>query len=330
MRYILLILLFFIFMPAAEAMPEAIVFTFAGDCTLGSDENFGYEDTLPAVIDAHQGDLSYVFRSVAPLFAADDLTVVNLEGAFTNRGTRQPKTFAFRGSPAYSRMLSLAGVDAANLANNHIYDYGDSGFYDTITSLQRENIHYFGEHHILRTSVKGLPVALVGYFVIYADYETKSRLAADIAALKAEGRMVIASFHWGTEGSYFPNADQRELAHYSIDQGADIIIGHHPHVLQGIEFYKGRPIAYSLGNFAFGGNANPHDKRTMLLQVKVTPGISAISVRVIPACISSVNYINNYQPTLLDTTEKAWFFDWFNTISSVVFPNEDWVIVNHW
>jgi poly-gamma-glutamate capsule biosynthesis protein CapA/YwtB (metallophosphatase superfamily) len=318
-------------MPAAQAMPEGIVFTFAGDCTLGSDENFGYEGTLPATIDAQQGDFSYVFRNVAPVFAADDLTVVNLEGTFTASGTRQPKTFAFRGPPEYARMLSIASIEAVNLANNHSYDYGDKGFYDTLAALNSTNIRHFGEHDILRRTVKGVPVGLAGYLGFSADYETKARIAADIAALKAEGRIIIISFHWGVEGSYFPDTDQRELAHYAIDQGADIVFGHHPHVLQGIEFYKGRPIAYSLGNFAFGGNANPYDKRTMLFQVKVTKGINLeFAVRVIPARLSSVRYLNDYQPTLLDGNEKLHFFDWFNTISSAAFLSDDWVKVSLW
>jgi len=328
MRFILLFALFFLLMPAAHAMPDGIVFTFAGDCTLGTDENFGYEGTLPAVVDAHHGDLSYVFRSVAPIFNADDLTVVNLEGTLTDRGIRQSKTFAFRGPPSYARMLSLSGIEAVNLANNHTYDYGQEGFDETLAALGRENILYFGDQHILRTTIKGTPVGLAGYLGFYADFDTKWRLAADISALKSEGRIVVVSFHWGVEGSYFPDGDQLELAHYAIDQGADVVIGHHPHVLQGIEFYKGHPIAYSLGNFAFGGNANPYDKRTMLLQVKFSPGAKpAIAVRVIPARLSSVEYSNDYQPTLLQDNEKAWFFQWFSTISPAVFTSDDWVKV---
>lgn len=325
MRLLLLIALFFILTPAAYAMPDGIVLTFAGDCTLGVDENFGYQGTLPATVDAHHGDLSYVFRKVAPIFAADDFSVVNLEGTLTDRGARQPKTFAFRGPPSYARMLFLGGIEAVNLANNHTYDYGREGFEDTLDALARENILSFGDRHILRVTVRDIPFGFVGYLGFYADFDTKRRLAADISALKAEGRIVVASFHWGVEGSYFPDADQRELAHFSIDQGADIVIGHHPHVLQGIEFYKGRPIVYSLGNFAFGGNANPYDKRTMLFQVKVLPGArTAFAVRVIPARLSSVEYTNDYQPTPLEGFEKESFFLWYNTISPVFFRNDDW------
>lgn len=328
MRLIFLLTLFLATMPAGHALSEEIVMTFAGDCTLGSDVNFGYDGTLPAVIDSHQGDLSYVFRNVAPFFAADDFTVVNLEGTFTDRGTRQPKTFAFRGPPSYARMLSIAGVEAVNLANNHTHDYDHQGYSDTLAALSRENILYFGEEQILRTTIKGIPVGVVGYFGFYADYNLKRQISADMAALKAEGRIIIACFHWGVEGSYFPDEDQLELARFSIDQGADIIIGHHPHVLQGIDFYRGRPIAYSLGNFAFGGNANPYDKRTMLFQVRITPSVTpAIAVRVIPARLSSVEYFNDYQPTPFSTGEKELFFQWFNTISPVHFPNDNWIQV---
>ncbi|MDR3591934.1 MAG: CapA family protein [Negativicutes bacterium] len=329
MRIILLFALFFTLMPAAYAVPAGIVLTFAGDCTLGSDEHFGYEGTLPAVVDAHQGDLSYVFRSVSPIFYADDLTVVNLEGTLTAHGVRQPKTFAFRGPPVYALMLSVSGIEAVNLANNHTYDYGQEGFDDTLAALARENILYFGQQHLLRTTLRDIPVGLAGYLGFYADFDTKRNLAAAIGALKSEGRVVVVSFHWGVEGSYFPDVDQRELAHYAIDQGADAVIGHHPHVLQGIEFYKGHPVAYSLGNFAFGGNADPYDKRTMLLQLRITPGtVPSIAVRVLPARLSSVAEYNDYQPTLLTGDEKADFFQWFSTISPVKFTNDDWVNVS--
>ncbi len=325
MRFVFFFALLFALVPATHAAPDGIILTFAGDCTLGSDVNFGYEGTLPAVIDAHQGDLGYVFRNVAAIFAADDLTVVNLEGTLTDRGTRQPKEFAFRGPPAYAGILARGGVEAACLANNHTYDYGDEGYAATVEALRRHNVAWFDEGRVLRTTAGGLPVGLAGYAGFYAADTLKDRVAADIAALKAEGRFVVACFHWGVEGSYFPDGDQRELARHAIDRGADAVIGHHPHVLQGIEFYRGRPIAYSLGNFAFGGNINPHDKRTMLLQIRLRQGAAA--VRVIPASLSSVDYVNDYQPALLAGDDKTRFFQWYNTISAVQFPGDDWLAV---
>ncbi len=325
MRLLFFIALLFALTPAAHAAPDGIVLTFVGDCTLGSDINFGYEGTLPAVIDAHHGDLSYVFRNVAAIFAADDLTVVNLEGTLTDRGTRQTKEFAFRGPPSYARMLALGGVEAASLANNHTYDYGDEGYSDTINALNRNGIAWFDEGRVLRTAAGGIPVGIVGYAGFYATDGLKEQLAAAIASLKAEGRFVAVCFHWGIEGSYLPDGDQVELAHHAIDRGADLVVGHHPHVLQGIEFYKHRPIAYSLGNFVFGGNMNPNDKRTMLLQIRLRQG--AVAVRVIPACISSVDHINDYQPRLLAGDEKTRFFRWYNTISAVQFQGDDWVSV---
>lgn len=326
MRLIFSLCFFLIIISGAAAASESIILTFAGDCTLGSDENFGYEGTLPAVIDAHQNDYSYVFRNVAPIFKADDLTIVNLEGTFTYRGERQAKTYAFRGPPPYARMLAFAGIEAVSLANNHTYDYGEQGYADTVAALSRENIVYFGDQYLGRITAKNVPIGLTGYLGFYADKNLKEQLASDITALKGEGRLVVVCFHWGVEGDYMPDGDQYELAHYAIDQGADIVIGHHPHVLQGIEFYKGRPIAYSLGNFAFGGNANPYDKRTMVFQVKVTPGRQSVfAVRVLPARISSVEYFNDYQPSLLYGDEQSYFFQWFSNISPVSFTTDDWI-----
>lgn len=328
MRLAVILAIFLAITPLTYAAPGEIVLTFVGDCTLGSDANFGYEGTMPAVIDAHGGDLGYVFRNVAAIFAADDFTVVNLEGTLTSRGLRQPKTYAFRGPPSYARILSLASIEAVNLANNHTYDYGDEGFADTLAALKGEGILWFGEGYILRATINGIPIGIAGYRGFYASDGLKRQIAADIGELKSEGRIVAACFHWGSEGSYFPDGDQLELAHYSIDQGADIVIGHHPHVLQGIEFYKARPIAYSLGNFAFGGNANPADKRTLVFQVKIKQGLRpSFAVRVIPARLSSVEEYNDYQPTPLPAGDRDGFFQWFNTISPSQLPGDDWLDV---
>ncbi len=120
--------------------------------------------------------------------------------------------------------------------------------------------------------------------------------------------MIIVNFHWGIEKEYVPNDTQKTLAHLAIDEGADLVIGHHPHVLQGIERYKGKYIAYSLGNFSFGGNSNPSDKDTMIFQQTFTVADGKAEtnddINIIPCSLSSASGYNDYCPTPLEGSEK--------------------------
>lgn len=310
--------------PVYAATP--VILSFTGDCTLGSDDNFGYEGTLPAVIDSHNGDPGYVFRNVFDVFASDDLTVINLEGTFTASYDRQPKQFAFKGPASYARFLSHSKIEAANLANNHTYDYGERGFRDTLSALDTEKILYFGDGIAGIRDIRGTKVGLLGYYEYDGD-ELALRMKKEISSLKASGAFVAVSFHWGQEGHYHSGADQQYYAHMAIDLGADVVIGHHPHVLQGLEIYRGRLIAYSLGNFAFGGNMDPYDKRTLILQLRITPSDTRLyTARILPARISSVEYINNYQPTLYAGLEKEDFFEWFRSISPLTLRDE-WTLI---
>lgn len=300
---------------------KQVVVTAVGDCTVGSDITFGYEGTLPAVIDANQGDYTYIFRGVKPVTAADNLTIANLEGTFTNSNVRYPKQFAFKGPPEYAKILRLGSIEAVNLANNHTYDYYEQGYLDTIKALEAEGIVWFGENQPKVYQTGGVSIGLLGYAFEAAD----EQLSKDIAALRKQADIVIASFHWGVELSYRPDAYQRHLAHLAIDSGADLVIGHHPHVLQGLEVYKQRLIAYSLGNFAFGGNTNPSDKRTMLLQTKFTvrdKQVILAAVKIIPARISSVEWVNDYQPTILQGKERQEFIAWFADLCYFDLPDQ--------
>ena len=120
--------------------------------------------------------------------------------------------------------------------------------------------------------------------------------------------MVIVSFHWGTEKATYPDEIQKTLAHIAVDNGADIVVGHHPHVLQGIEEYNGKNIVYSLGNFCFGGNRNPLDKDTMIFQQTFTfengELVQDNVKNIIPCSLSSVKEYNDYQPTILEGSES--------------------------
>lgn len=272
-----------------------------GDCTFGTDENFAYEGSMPAKYD-EVGDFNYFFENVKSVFEADDLTIVNFEGTLTDSTTREDKQFAFKADKSYAEILTDGFVEAANLANNHSKDYGEQSYNDTMDALDEAGITNFGYDRVAIKKVKGIKVGLVGTYVLADGLGVKDSMEKNIQDLKDEGaQVIIASFHWGEEKAEYPNDVQVELAHAAIDAGADLVLGHHPHVLQGIEQYKGKNIVYSLGNFCFGGNMYPSDMDTMIFQQTFTLKGGKLQednvTNIIPCSISSAEDYNNYQPT---------------------------------
>ncbi len=192
-----------------------------------------------------------------------------------------------------------------NISNNHIYDYLSQGFNETLDMLTSAGVLYSGEGHIAYYETKGITIASIGY----NGWSTSimESLSKDIEAARSEADIVIVSFHWGKERSYYPNAVQITLGRYAIDEGADIVVGHHPHVIQGIDKYKDKYIVYSLGNFCFGGNRNPTDKDTFIFQNHFIfrEGKLSDSKGIVYTCsISSVHYVNDFQPTLLNGKDR--------------------------
>ena len=272
-----------------------------GDCTFGTDENFAYEGSMPAKYD-EVGDFNYFFENVKSVFEEDDLTIVNFEGTLTDSTTREDKQFAFKADKSYAEILTDGFVEAANLANNHSKDYGEQSYNDTMDALDEAGITNFGYDRVAIKKVKGIKVGLVGTYVLADGLGVKDSMEKNIQDLKDEGaQVIIASFHWGEEKAEYPNDVQVELAHAAIDAGADLVLGHHPHVLQGIEQNKGKNIVYSLGNFCFGGNMYPSDMDTMIFQQTFTLKSGKLQednvTNIIPCSISSVEDYNNYQPT---------------------------------
>ncbi len=289
--------------PVSQMEPRGnsrtVVLTCAGDCTLGTDVSFS-GITLPVEYQQQNEDAGYFFRNVQPFFGTDDLTIVNLEGTLTDRGIRQEKTYAFRGDPAYVNILTQGSVEAVTLANNHSYDYGDIGLADTKQYLDEAGVHWVEGLHTKVVSVADVKVGLIGLNALSSRAETQ--LPAAMQQVQSEGaELIVIQLHWGIEGENYPTDRQISLAHNAIDLGADLVIGHHPHVMQGLERYKDRMIVYSLGNFCFGGNQNPTDKDTMLYRQTFTFTEGEVldwgNYQVIPCSISSVKERNNYQPT---------------------------------
>ena len=207
-------------------------------------------------------DYGYPFRNVLEYFEKDDFTIINLESVLADSGYAADKTFNFRGPTAYTNILTGSSVEAVTLANNHTQDYGKDGYDSTLAALSNAGVAYVETNGTLmyRTN-RGLTIGV--YAACFSINENDMR--ADIAALRKAGAdIVVAAMHWGLEGKYRPNTSQIDYGRMAIDAGADIVYGHHPHVLQKIEEYNGGVIMYSLGNFCFGGNKNPSDKDSMI------------------------------------------------------------------
>jgi len=300
-----------------ETHPEiTIVISFAGDCTIGTDTSFPYLNSFPYQLEKQNNDYTYFFRKVKPVFDADDLTIVNLETTLTNATIPNNKRFRFKGDPSYVNILKAGNIEMVNISNNHIYDYKEQGFSETLETLRKAGIQYLGEGHIAFYCIKGISIASIGYTGWTASI--KKDLAADINIAKNRAQLVIVSFHWGMERAFYPNDVQMELGRFCIDRGADIVVGHHPHVIQGIEKYKGKYIVYSLGNFCFGGNRNPSDKDCFIFQYHITFKDNQIvkdDGKIIPCSISSVSNKNDYQPTVLQSKEKQRVFNRIKTYS---------------
>lgn len=298
-----------------EVQETTITISAAGDCTLGTDEGFNYKRSFKGKYDAVQ-DPAYFFQNVQPVFAQDDLTIVNMEGTLTEETTREQKQFAFKGDAEYAKILTAGAVEAANLANNHSFDYGKKSYEDTIAALEAEGISSFGYERTAVMDIKGMKVGLAGVYELAEHINCKQDMLDNIASLKEQGaQIIIVSFHWGQEKENVPSDVQVELAHTAIDNGADLVLGHHPHVLQGIGEYKGKNIVYSLGNFCFGGNSAPSDMDTMIFQQTFTVKDGKLQednvTNILPCKISSAyeEGYNNYQPILAEGEQKEKIFE---------------------
>ena len=241
------------------------------------------------------------------LFKRDDLTVINLECAVSDIGTALPKEFSFRGDPASLPSMREAGVEVANLGNNHAYDYGPDALLDTIQNLEENDIAPVGAGRNPRQALApatfeldGWTVAVVGIDQVVdpypeavaapghpgtaAGHDTDAMIDA-IRAAEDQADIVVVTIHWGVELDTQPRAEQVALGHEFVDAGADVIFGHHAHRLQPMDHYKGRPIFWGLGNFVWP-NFSAEGSTTAVAQVEVTPN-GRLKGRLLPAYIES-------------------------------------------
>lgn len=279
--------------PTPTPEPEYFTISFVGDNTLSSSNiNSSFRTTV--------GDnMAYPYANTVKYFSEDDLTIANLECVFSDKTLYSNEMFAFKSPTSYTGILTEGSVEFVTVANNHANDFGQKGYDDTCAALESGKIAYAGENE---TAVYETESGLkVGIYCAYNSVSAKN-VEAGIAKLQEQDvEYIICALHWGEEGTYKPKDSQIEIAHAAIDAGANVVYGSHPHVLQPVEEYEDGIIFYSLGNWSFGGNTNPKDMDTAIVQVKVMRDsdgkISTDSFELIPCCMSSTAKYNDFCPT---------------------------------
>ena len=285
-----------------EQLPVEITISAAGDVTMGGYRGQGYEWSFQQMWE-QQNDPAYFFENVEPIFSADDLTIVNLEGPLTTATVfRESQTYCISGDPAYVEALTAGSVEAVSMANNHLMDYYEAGRDDTVAAVEGAGIVYAFNDRVGIYETKGIRIGLISVNVIGYGSGVEKFIKKGMEELKEQqANLILVNCHWGVERENVPEDYARRLGKSCIDWGADLVIGHHPHVIQGIEQYNGKYIVYSLGNFCFGGNRNPADKDCIIFQqtfrFKDGELLEDTSAGIIPCSVSSVTNRNDYKPT---------------------------------
>lgn len=298
----------------ANPQDPTVTLMFGGDVTLS--------DAFAELVGQ---DYDWAFAELEEYRQAD-VAMVNLEGTLTRAETPLPdKQFHFKADPESVNVLTSGGVDIVTLGNNHAMDYEAVGLEETMATLDRAGIYHIGAGQDIQEArrpeileVKGQRIAYLGYYDadLHAAGEGTAgtnprhnqRVAEDIKAIRNQVDWVIVNYHWGEELADYPGDWQIELAHFTIDQGADLVVGHHPHVLQGTEIYQGRPIVYSLGNFIFGGNSRS-DYNTAALKVSLRD--KQMKVELLPIAVKK------YQPHVLTGDRGKEILDHVQQISDI-------------
>lgn len=286
-----------------------ITLSFAGDCTFGTVNGDDSAVRFPSLYRrSHQ--LDYPFHLVKPWFLRDDLTVVNFECTLTNAAKMAGKQWHFKGDTRYAAIFPAGSVEAVGLSNNHSHDYLQAGLDDTVKSFSRAHVPVFYQNRPFVTTLQGVQTVIIGDCTVVGENTTRidgvqERVLREIKQYKKPGNIVVVVMHWGSELATTPFKWQQAMGHKFVDAGADAVVGHHPHVVQGIERYRGRVIAYSLGNFAFGGNSLARHPETVILRLRFTPiggRVRALGAFLIP-CLTTSSQTrsagvlrNNYQP----------------------------------
>ena len=288
-----------------EEYTGTVRITFLGDCTLGG-ESKNRNSPRGFVRVVEEKGFDWPFRNLTALTVSDDLTVANLEGVLTDRflPVREKKTFNFTGSAAYTGILQAGSVECVTLANNHSHDYDLAGYRDTKAALEAAGVAYFGtDCTAVWRNAEGLMIGFIGVSgSLSGDRSKVYREQAE--ALRSFGcAAVITVMHAGSEYIYEPDRYQKQIAERAVGAGSCLVVGHHPHVVQGYEILDGVPVVYSLGNCVFGGNANPRDHDALVLRADLSfeeGTLTGITLRFYPVSVSGEPGRNDYSPVLLN------------------------------
>ena len=296
--------------------------------------------------------LEYPLARTAARLQRADFAFANLESPFGLKGRPIPdKLIWFRADPSYVAALTGAGIDAVTLANNHILDYDTENFLETLEILERNGILYTGggrtlgeARRPLLAEVKGIRVAFLGYSQfadLFWSWKYRRSFAAtgtlpgvapmredyiieDIRQARSVADIVVVAFHWGEEYQNYPTAAQVALGHRAVETGADIVLGFHPHAIQGIEFYRQGVIAYSLGNFVMDQKRDI-TRESMILEFLLSPR-GVLGVEIVPAMI------DEGQPRILEGEERLQLLSKFRSLSSIAkedFGKKSRIITNN-
>lgn len=260
------------------------------------------------VIKYGESDFTFPFQKIKSVLQTADFVFGNLEGPLSDKGTDLGKTYSFRMPPAGINGLTFAGFTALSCANNHSDDWGRDAIKDTRARLLAANILPVGigteaeAYSPQVVEVKSTKIALLAFAdfnVLEATGETvgvarvrEEKISEGIKKAKTMADIIIVSFHFGEEYQLTESERQRRLAHFAIDAGADLVVGTHPHVLEPLEEYKGKYIAYSLGNFVFDQNFNEVTKTGGLLEVNVEKG------KITTVILKKIHFNQYFQPKL--------------------------------
>ena len=309
---------------AEEVVPEPEVITItisaAGDVTMGNYVGQDYTNSFRQMYASVDSE-AYFFENVYDIFAADDMTIVNLEGVLTySDQLAGGRTYNIKGDPEYANILTYGSVEAVSMANNHRLDFGEGGTQDTLQAPEPTGIVYAYDANVGIYETKGIRIGFVSVNEIGWGQGVEKLMQDGITRLQEEQvDLILACCHWGIEREHYPTDFQQKFGRECIDWGADLVIGHHPHVLQGVEEYQGKYIIYSLANFCFGANRNPTDKDTMIAQQTFTfvdgQKQEDAPFRIIPCAITSDRTRNDYRPTPEEGEQAARIIGRINTYS---------------
>ncbi len=314
-----------------EEYTGSVTIIFLGDCTLGGEEKSA-RNALGFARRVEENGLDYPLKGLLSLTEGDDLTLVNLEGVLSDRKLKkEKKKFNFIGKTAYTGVLTAGSVECVTLANNHAHDYGEEGYSDTKQALEGAGIAWFGtDAPLLWQSGDGL---LIGFLA--ANYSLNGnrfkRFQAQAEQLRELGcAAIITVMHAGEEYSYTPPSDyQRQIVSRAVAVGSCLVIGHHPHVVQGASLVEGVPVVYSLGNCSFGGTTFAKDNDALVVQatLRFEKGeLRETKLTFHPISITSDRRHNNYAPVLLEGEEKARVLEKMKKSTGQSVESGEWIL----